>query len=236
MRIEQSSILAQRRVLIEFVPTSDDCLALSTQAGLEIDRLESDDGIDAAATIEDAGLDLNPGTDLILPAPEFIIGTTEDDRLVGTDAGDGIRGLPGNDVLIGGGGADMISGDRGNDRLRGGRDLDFLFGGAGRDTLLGNSGRDYLDGEAGNDRLRGGRGADQFLLRLNAGRDVIQDFTDGEDELVMFQTIPFEDLDIVQQGQNTVIRYGDRAAAVLTNVDASLITADDFGVSILAVI
>ncbi|MBE9101641.1 calcium-binding protein [Vacuolonema iberomarrocanum] len=236
MLIEQSSILAQGQVLIEFAPTSDDFLVPLTQAGIEVNLSRSDDGVNVAVTIEDAGLDLGTGSALTLPAPEFIIGTTEDDRLVGTDDNDGIRGLTGDDVLIGGGGTDMMSGDRGNDRLRGGRDLDLLFGGAGRDTLIGNGGRDYLDGEAGNDRLRGGRGADQFLLRLNAGRDVIQDFTDGEDELVMFQNIAFEELDIVQQGQNTLIRFEDRALAVLANVDASLITADDFGVSILAVI
>ena len=236
MLIEQSSILAQGQVLIEFALTSDDFLAPPTQTDIEVNLSGSDDEMNVAVTIEDAGLDVAPGTALTLPASEFIVGTPEDDRIVGTENDDGIEGRAGDDVLLGRGGTDVMLGDRGRDRLQGGRGLDLLFGHAGRDTLIGNAGRDYLDGGAGNDRLRGGRGADQFILRVNKGSEVIQDFTDGEDELITFQDISFDELDIVQQGQNTVIRFEDSTLAVLVNVDSSLLAADDFGISTLAVI
>ncbi|MEO1144333.1 MAG: calcium-binding protein [Cyanobacteria bacterium J06638_22] len=204
-----------------------------------LDNSLLDKGTSPVFTIEVAEelINFDPAPpDGLLPAPEFITGTDGDDRLIGTENNDGIEGLAGNDVLLGRGGTDVMLGDAGRDRLQGGRGLDLLFGNAGRDTLVGNAGRDYLDGGAGNDRMIGGRGADQFVLRVNKGRDWIQDFTDGEDGLILFDNIPLEDLEIVQQGQNTVIQYESQALAVLVNVDANLITTEDFGVPLIAVI
>ncbi|MFN3644647.1 MAG: Calx-beta domain-containing protein [Gemmobacter sp.] len=87
------------------------------------------------------------------------------DLMTGTD-------LP--EALYGRGGRDTLMGLGGNDTLAGGR---------GRDVLDGGDGNDRLIGGPGNDLLTGGAGRDVFVFRGDAGRDVITDFTPGEDRL-----------------------------------------------------
>ena len=88
----------------------------------------------------------------------------------------------------------QINGTSGNDRLPGTAAADTLNGGAGNDTLEGNAGNDRLDGGSGDDRLiggggsdtlRGGAGNDSFVLGANDGDDVIEDFTFGEDRILL---------------------------------------------------
>src|SRR5262249_32252719 len=113
-------------------------------------------------------------------------------------------------VLDGRGGDDWLYGDGGKDQLLGGTGNDHLYGGAGRDTLDGQDGDDVLEGAAGNDTLIGGAGRGIFVgmpaasghgpggandadaLHLGtlgsgdgpgAGRDVVEDFTRGEDRI-----------------------------------------------------
>ncbi len=65
----------------------------------------------------------------------------------------------------------------------------FLDGGDGNDVLLGGAGRDTIVGSLGKDDLRGEAGADTFAFRTIAespgtsGRDVIRDFTQGQDRI-----------------------------------------------------
>ncbi len=125
-----------------------------------------------------------------------IVGTVNDDVLVGTHGRDVIVGLAGADSINGRGGNDVICGNNGNDRLegRGGRDIldggngkdrllggsgqDRLYGGDNVDTLLGGGGRDLMNGHRGRDTLLGGGGDDRMfggsgndLLRGQAGFD-----------------------------------------------------------------
>lgn len=81
-----------------------------------------------------------------------IVGTAEDDRIVGLFGDDDLIGRGGNDLLSGGEGADVLSGRQGKDRLDGGADADILIGGLGNDVLEGGAGADFLLGGAGVDR------------------------------------------------------------------------------------
>jgi Ca2+-binding RTX toxin-like protein len=131
----------------------------------------------------------------------------------GTTGGNGsgiISGTEKSDALDGRGGDDWLYGNGGKDQLLGGTGNDHLYGGAGRDVLDGQDGDDVLDGGAGNDTLIGGAGHDIFVVTgavaghgaghdddgdalhfgglldrdgPGAGRDVIEDFTRGEDRI-----------------------------------------------------
>jgi Ca2+-binding RTX toxin-like protein len=131
----------------------------------------------------------------------------------GSTGGNGsgiISGTEKSDALDGRGGDDWLYGNGGKDELLGGTGNDHLFGGAGRDMLDGQDGDDILDGGSGNDRLTGGAGRDIFVVTpaapghgagdvddgdmlhfgtlagrdgQGAGRDVIEDFTRGEDRI-----------------------------------------------------
>jgi Ca2+-binding RTX toxin-like protein len=176
-------------------------------------------------------------TDRLLARPEV--------ELQGTDAAETLRGekgktnsisgLGGNDVLLGMDQGDIISGGTGDDRIGGGGGTDFLYGDAGNDTIKGGGGGDYLQGDRGDDQLSGGGGVDQFAIQKNKGLDTILDYRDGVDKLATFN-VTFEKLTIVQQGADTVIRSGSTAIALLKNVNASSITADDFVVPLPAVV
>jgi len=109
-------------------------------------------------------------------ADNFIIGTDDDDLLVGTDAVDRIEGLGGNDVII-------------EESLTG---ADEIFGGDGNDLIQVRRHQDNaytIDAGAGNDRIEAwttigpsyvtittGTGSDVLSL---AGRFIITDFTPG---------------------------------------------------------
>ncbi|MDD0972982.1 calcium-binding protein [Pseudomonas fontis] len=89
--------------------------------------------------------------------------------------------------MVGGAGDDILDGSTntfdlrleggaGNDQLSGGKGNDRLEGGSGDDVLEGGLGQDILIGGAGNDTLRGGPGVDTYLIEVNGGQDVIEDF------------------------------------------------------------
>ena len=116
-----------------------------------------------------------------------IVGTPEDDELVGTSSrdviasfggSDEIQSLQGNDLVCAGGGDDRVWGQRGIDELRGGAGDDRLVGG------LADPGCDPPPGQAcaivGND-LTGGPGTDSLIggpnrdvMRAGPGDDLMQ--------------------------------------------------------------
>ncbi|NBE06275.1 calcium-binding protein [Paragemmobacter ruber] len=101
----------------------------------------------------------------------------------GTAFNDEIDGATGDDRIFGLGGNDDLDGGAGNDLLDGGDGADDMDGQAGNDSLLGGTGNDILNGGAGDDLLTGGEGADLFEFYRGSGRDVITDFTDGQDRI-----------------------------------------------------
>ena len=84
----------------------------------------------------------------------------------------------------------VLTGNAKNNVLTGNNSHNLLKGGAGADTLKGDVGDDTLIGGAGNDSLLGGAGNDVFKLEKSSDsglvedtRDVIEDFTRGQDKL-----------------------------------------------------
>ena len=81
-----------------------------------------------------------------------------------------------------------VVGGSGNDTLSGNRAANHLHGGAGDDILSGGDGADVLMGGRGRDVLTGGAGRDQIVFDLGDSgpgprRDLVTDFTRGEDKL-----------------------------------------------------
>jgi Ca2+-binding RTX toxin-like protein len=84
-----------------------------------------------------------------------------------------------------------IEGMRGSqfgDILGGTDAVNSLEGLGGNDTIYGGGGADQITGGEGSDTLNGGAGADTFFfLRPSEGGDTIQDFTVGQDRLLVSQ-------------------------------------------------
>lgn len=124
-----------------------------------------------------------------VPGVDDLYGYDTDDVINGGDGNEWLSGRGGNDTLSGGGGADrlngddgndQLTGDAGNDRLSGGEGVDVLSGGEGDDHLDGGAGADRLEGGAGNDVLQGGDGNDVYVFGVGFGRDVINNYDDGQ--------------------------------------------------------
>lgn len=180
---------------------------------------------------------------------DVLKGGNGEDSLIGDDGGDTISGGEANDTLTGGAGDDalrdtqgnnILYGDAGDDQLRAGQGDDKLDGDWGNDILTGGDGRDRLNGGTDDDLLQGGSGVDRFYL--SSGRDIIRDFQDGQDLLGLPMTLDgtplsFSDLDIVQVGQSTEIRWmlegmgnsgSQTNVTILEKVRANHITLNDF--------
>ncbi len=73
----------------------------------------------------------------------------------------------------------------GNINGTGNSGANFLYGNSGANQLSGLNGNDTLVGNGGNDTLTGGAGADSFVFSAAAanGKDAIQDFVHGTDQL-----------------------------------------------------
>jgi Ca2+-binding RTX toxin-like protein len=131
------------------------------------------------------------------------------------------------DTVFGGAGDDYFDG------FDGGR----LVGGAGNDVvvnyftlgqLLGGAGDDVLEGGSDRDVMTGGSGADKFLFLADHGHDVVKDFTQGADKLVMVDfAASIADLTIRQQDGDARISFGGWSV-LLKGVDSSTLTDSDF--------
>ncbi len=165
---------------------------------------------------------------------DFIDGGSGNDIIEVRDGGNAIFGGEGDDTVQGGDGVDLIEGGAGNDSLRGGVGNDFIEGGAGDDVLFGSGQSVFDDANAlDSDLLTGGAGRDTFVFNADTNPDIITDFTQGEDLLILDVDDP-SSVDIVQIGSNTVIFFEDTDLVVLEG-DPSItllgftgtLTADD---------
>ena len=138
---------------------------------------------------------------------DWLHGGDGHDHLYGGWGNDTVSGHHGNDLIFGGQGNDRMFGNSGNDHLYGDAGDDHLDGGYGNDILVGGVGRDTIAGGAGTDRLHGGAGADRFVFftqndsRPGQGRDVIVDFTPGEDKIDLSRL----DADLSRAGNQALI-------------------------------
>ena len=89
----------------------------------------------------------------------MIMGTAEDDFIIGTN-------LP--DLIFTNGGDDIIIGNNGNDCIFAGEGNDIVFGNDGDDNITGGQGNDVIKGDSGNDTLMGGIGLDM----IDGGDDI----------------------------------------------------------------
>ena len=69
--------------------------------------------------------------------------------------------------------------------FEGGGGHDYLTGGAGLDALNGGAGDDTLEGGRGFDVLTGGAGLDHFVFNAGDGPDLVTDFQQGVDKVVI---------------------------------------------------
>ena len=173
------------------------------------------------------------GNDLIV---DRIIGNDSNSFLSGEADNDTIFGFSGKDNILGGTGADGINGGAGSDRILGEDGDDELEGGDGDDLIIGGNGSDFIRGLEGFDILTGESGVDFFYLIPNTDRDVITDFEDGIDKLVLTPTPQFDsefnfsDLSIVPSNNGTkiVLNQTNETLATLRGVNPSLVDSSDF--------
>jgi Ca2+-binding RTX toxin-like protein len=172
-----------------------------------------------------------PGDDLIYASygADTVNGGAGNDTIFGN----GLTESPGNaaaflarddlaDRICGGAGDDLLIGAGGDDTLAGGAGADLLLGDWGSDLLVGGAGNDTLRGGLDADRLKGGEGADLFAFGMVAapaafgfeagsgaeGRDVVLDFTQGED-LLQFEAVSPD-----------AVSWEARATGTLVSIDA----------------
>lgn len=130
-----------------------------------------------------------------------------------------------------------VNGLTGNMAIMRGTVIENAYSGSGNDQLIGNDannglyangGNDVLEGGLGDDVLSGGSGRDTFVFNVNCGADEIIDFSNGLD-FIMFESgaESFTDLTISDSGADTLVAY-EGGVITLSNVDSSLIGADDF--------
>ena len=126
----------------------------------------------------------NQGTDLVQASVTYRIrdGDVENLTLTGSSDINGTGNGSAN-TITGNSGANRLIGGSGDDQLYGNDGADILTGGSGGDQLYGNDGADRLIGGIGNNTLTGGAGNDIFSINTGDGRDLITDYTSGEDSI-----------------------------------------------------
>ncbi|MEO1685758.1 MAG: FG-GAP-like repeat-containing protein [Cyanobacteria bacterium J06631_12] len=138
--------------------------------GLGADTLDGGDGFDTVIYSRSAvGVMVNLATSVVS----------------GADAGETIANF---ENVVGSKQDDVLMGDGNQNNLRGKAGNDDIFGGAGKDSLDGDDGADTLEGGADSDSMKGGLGSDTFVYSalsdsLLAGRDRISDLEIGTDTI-----------------------------------------------------
>ncbi len=143
---------------------------------------------------------------------DFLLGTPGNDTMRGFAGNDTIQGLAGNDLIFGDRDNDLLAGNEGADTLSGGQGSDTIYGGQGEDAINGDRGNDLLIGGEGKDLLTGGAGDDLFVIDQTSvvstvtEADIITDFGNGNDKIVLTDGIKFSDLKISVFENQTLIQ------------------------------
>jgi VCBS repeat-containing protein len=117
-------------------------------------------------------------------------------------------------------------------RARGSNFADIFLGGSDNNILDGQGGNDLLDGRTGNDTLTGGGGFDTFVYA--SGADTVTDFSHAQGDRIDLTGVSgiFNLADVsahaTQNGNNTVLDFGNGDTLTLNNVTASNLVAEDF--------
>ena len=177
----------------------------------------------------------NAGNDIIVGNEDmdFLLGGQGEDLIFANKQNDVLMGDLGNDTLFGGMNEDVLFGNGNGDFLSGDLGNDSLFGGQGDDTLLGSDGDDFLSGDRGSDLLVGGAGGDRFVLASGQDPDVILDFEDGLDSLILTGELSFDRLTIapIENGVTIGITETGEILVLVGGVETSTISVDDFAIA-----
>ena len=181
-----------------------------------------------------------------------LIGSAFADTLIGDNNDNYLRGCPGGDHLVGGGGSDTADYNFANSVAGQGLVVDLSnpahnTGDAFHDTYVsienirGSGFNDILKGDSGPNILIGQGGADTFVYVTGGGADVIADFDqsggsfnhaegDRIDLTGVCNVHSFADLNMTQDGANTVIHFGPGPSdtLTLTGVTATDLADSDF--------
>ena len=151
---------------------------------------------------------------------DVILGGADGDSLSGNDGADTIDGGLGDDSILGGLGDDILNGNGGNDTINSGGGADVIIGGRGDDTI---------EGGLGDDLLTGGIGNDSFVFAGGDGNDVITDFGDNGDDLLVIDVAgvsSFDDILQVNTDAGTLLDFGSEGQINL--IGTASVDADDF--------
>ncbi|WP_416289979.1 esterase-like activity of phytase family protein [Nostoc sp. UHCC 0251] len=219
--------------------------------GTKGNTIVAGNGEDTVLVGSDSSVSTGDGNDQILigangPASNISAdGSAGDDEVTVVEAngGNNLFGAAGNDTLIvvegtrqlsfGGSGNDTLKSQGSNNRLYGGSGDDKLFSNV-NDSLFGGDGDDILfAGQGGGNRLSGGAGADQFWIAnasLPTSKNIVTDFAIGIDKIGL-GGIVLNDLTVLQQGSDTLVKTGNIELASLLGVTSTTLTANDFAFS-----
>lgn len=116
----------------------------------------------------------------------------------------------------------------GKDTIKGANRGEWIDGYDGNDHIDGRGGNDWIMGGEGRDRLTGGKGSDYFIFYPGDGKDTIVDFDpdggEGRQDFIDVATVP--DFDIVRDGKDTLVIYGEGDVIRLLDVRKSHVTFD----------
>ncbi|MFP4221283.1 MAG: hypothetical protein ACLFSH_11980 [Phormidium sp.] len=102
-----------------------------------------------------------------------------------------------------------------------------IIGDIFNNELIGGNGQDLIFGVSGEDQITGSEETDVFVLSPD-GLATITDFTLDEDRIGLSGSLSFADLEIGQEGDTAVIRLNGTPIAILENVNAEDVTAEQF--------
>jgi VCBS repeat-containing protein len=111
---------------------------------------------------------------------------------------------------------------------------DVLTGNAGDNILWGENGNDRLDGGAGNDTLMGGQGADTIVYGTGYASDTVVDFRHNDGDKIDVTglngvyTLGQLLSHATQNGNDTVLNFGNGDTLTLQNVNKTDLVANDF--------
>ncbi|MFO7854244.1 MAG: hypothetical protein R6V44_03300 [Paracoccaceae bacterium] len=228
-RMSSASVLAELSSSVERARSFS--LADYNETSIEL-LLSGSSDLHATGNSQDNRVVGNVGDNRLkgLAGDDVLLGRKGNDALIGGGGNDKLIGHGGDDLLKGGGGDDLLKGGGGEDLLKGQKGDDVLKGGGGNDKLIGGGGKDALQGQKGNDKLIGGGGKDEFVFKRGDGRDVVKDWQDGRDSIVIKKGASgFVELDIYQKGKHAFIDYGRNGDLIkLIETDADDLDRGDF--------
>ncbi len=110
--------------------------------------------------------------------------------------------------------------------------IGFLTGTEGNDILRGTTLDELITGLGGTDRLYGGGGSDVFVFREGSDLNVVYDFEDGQDRILV-DAEDFETLTILAYNdKDAEVRLATGDRLVLRDIDTDHIDANDFVFSV----